>query len=164
MVIALSPEQAAFRAAMRRVCSSVSVMTSFDGERPHGTTISAFCSLSMTPPMLLVALDERSELLAMVRRTGTFGVNVLSAGQSRIATRFAAKGSDKFDGVEWSSEHGAVRLPSVASWVACLVRTIAPGGDHFVLLGEVVAAESTEAPPLTYYAGSFGTHREEARR
>lgn len=87
---------ATFRDAMAGVCTAVSVVTAMDGERPHGTTVSAFASLSMAPPMVLVALDRGSELLALVRAEGRFGLNVLGADQASCAARFARKGQDKF--------------------------------------------------------------------
>lgn len=155
-----SDRQVAFRSAMSRVCTPVAVVTAVDRGRAHGTTVSAFCSLSMSPPMALISLDMDSDLLGVVRRTGTFGINVLAAGQSELARRFAKKGGDKFDGVQWTFDSGAARLAAVASWVVCATRSTIPGGDHLVVAGDVVAAESIDSGPLTYHAGTFGTHRQ----
>jgi flavin reductase (DIM6/NTAB) family NADH-FMN oxidoreductase RutF len=162
VVTALSDLQAAFRAAMAGVCTPVSVVTTVEDGRPHGTTVSAFASLSMTPPMVLVSLDNGSDLLAIVQRTGNFGLNVLAYGQSALALRFAKKGPEKFSGAAWSAECGAARLDGVAAWVACTVGQIVEGGDHRVLLGNVVAAEAAEIEPLTYHARTFGTHMRDA--
>lgn len=93
------PVADAFRHVMAGVCTPVSVVTALDGDRPHGTTVSAFASLSMEPPMVLVALDRKSDLLALVRGSGLFGVNVLGSEQSALATRFARKGIAKFEHV-----------------------------------------------------------------
>jgi len=147
-----------FRDVMAGVCTPVSVVTTMDGARPHGTTVSAFSSLSMRPPMVLVALDRNSELLALVRRSGRFGLNVLACGQSGLAKRFAGKGNAKFDGVEWAPANGLPRLPGVTAWLACSVAEVVEGGDHLVVLGEVEAAQRGLAPPLTYHARTFGTH------
>src|SRR3954469_19110691 len=84
--------QTSFRNVMAGVCTPVSVVTTIADGRPHGTTVSAFASLSMDPPMVQVSLDHGSELLALVRDSGTFGLNVLSSGQSALATMFATKG------------------------------------------------------------------------
>ena len=89
---------ARFRDAMATVCTPVAVVTAMDGHRPHGTTVSAFASLSMTPPSLLVSLDRGSELLGLVLGSGFFGMNVLGSSQSGLAGKFARKGADKFDG------------------------------------------------------------------
>lgn len=148
----------AFRDVMAGVCTPVSVVTAMDRERPHGTTVSAFASLSMDPPMVLVALDRGSDLLALVRRGGAFGVNVLGSAQPEIAKRFARKGSAKFDGVSWCSSSGLPRLAGCAGWLACGLRELVDGGDHVIALGDVRVAESSPCAPLTYHAREFGTH------
>jgi flavin reductase (DIM6/NTAB) family NADH-FMN oxidoreductase RutF len=74
--------------------------------------VSAFASLSMKPPMVLVALDRASNLLALVRESRRFGVNVLGSAQSALALTFAKKGGvGKFQGVHWELDHGLPRLP-----------------------------------------------------
>ncbi|RBM21523.1 flavin reductase [Prauserella sp. PE36] len=147
-----------FREVMSGVCTPVAVVTTMDGDRPHGTTVSAFASLSLEPPMVLAALDRRSELLALVRARGRFGLNVLASGQQALATRFARKGADKFQGVPWRTEHGLPRLPGVAGWLACRVHQLVSGGDHVIALGLVDAAQRLAVSPLTYHARGFGTH------
>lgn len=150
---------AQFRDVMSRVCTPVSVITSLDGTRPHGTTVSAFASLSMDPPMVLVSLDRGSDLLAIVRDSGRFGMNILAHNQSELAMTFARKGSDKFSGVDWQVSSDVPRLPDVSGFLACSVSTLVEGGDHIVVLGSVLASESNTAPPLTYHDRAFGTHR-----
>lgn len=148
----------AFRDVMSQVCTPVSVVTAMDGERPHGTTVSAFASLSVEPPMVLVALDRTSDLLALVRSSGHFGVNVLGSAQPEIAKRFARKGNEKFSGVPWQLEHGSPRLEGTCGWLACAVTRLVDGGDHVVALSAVLSAERSATPPLTYHARQFGTH------
>lgn len=147
-----------FRAAMAGVCSPVAVVTSRDGDRPHGTTVSAFMSLSMDPPMIAVALDQHSDLLSIVKRHRRFGVNVLSSGQHDVAMAFARKGAAKFDGTVWTESSGVPVIDRVAGWVACEVTELVPGGDHTVVFGSVVAVGAHDSPPLTYHARTFGTH------
>jgi flavin reductase (DIM6/NTAB) family NADH-FMN oxidoreductase RutF len=95
-----------FREALAAVAAPVAVVTSFHRERPHGTTVSAFCSLSLEPPLVLVSLDRGSDLLRMVRHSRRYGINVLSHDQEGIATRFARKGVDKFAEVPWTLDTG----------------------------------------------------------
>ncbi|GAA1380594.1 hypothetical protein GCM10009613_05200 [Pseudonocardia kongjuensis] len=154
----LSPTQLAFRDAMAGVCTPVSVVTTVEHGRPHGTTVSAFASLSMDPPMVLVSLDAGSELLAMVRRTGTIGLNVLAADQSTLALRFARKGADKFDAVPWHPVAGAARLDGVAAWVGGTVDSVVAAGDHQLVLAHVRDADAAPGEPLTYHDRTFGTH------
>ena len=151
--------QRRFRDVMAGVATPVSVVTAVSGDLPHGTTVSAFNSLSMTPPMVLVSLDLNSDLLAVVRESRRFGVNVLGSHQSTLALAFAGKGgASKFDGVRWELDHGLPRLPGAPGWLACEVTDLVAGGDHVIALGAVVAAETTDGRPLTYHARSFGTH------
>lgn len=156
-----SPEElrGRFREVMAGVATPVSVVTAISDGRPHGTTVSAFASLSMDPPMVLVALDRGSELLARVRQCGRFGINVLGSTQSALALAFARKGgTGKFDGVHWELQDGLPRLPGAPGWLACDVADLVEGGDHVVALGTVVAAETVDGRPLTYHCREFGTH------
>lgn len=156
-----------FREVMAGVCTPVSVVTALTSEgRPHGTTVSAFASLSMTPPMVMVSLDRGSDLLAHVRETGRFGLNVLDSRQSAVALRFASKGADKFAGVEWETHTGVPRVLGSGGFLGCTVADLVGGGDHIIVLGTVVAAELVPGRPLTYHDRVFGTHAalEEASR
>ena len=149
----------AFREAMASVCTPVSVVTSLTPDGlPHGTTVSAFTSLSMEPPMVLVSLDKRSELLLRLRSSSRFGLNILGSSQSALAIQFAGKGVDKFSGVDWSVDSDVPRLNGGGAFVACEITQILEGGDHEIVLGTVVRADSLAAEPLTYHARKFGTH------
>ncbi|MGH3249595.1 MAG: flavin reductase family protein [Trebonia sp.] len=151
--------QGAFREVMASVCTPVSVVTAMAGGLPHGTTVSAFASLSMNPPMVLVSLDLGSELLAVVRQTGQFGLNVLGSGQSALAMTFARKGgAGKFADVPWDIEAGVPRLPGAGGFLVCRVARLVPGGDHIIVLGDVLTARAGRSEPLTYHGRVFGTH------
>ncbi len=147
-----------FKAVMGSVCTPVTVVTAFDGARPHGTTVSAFMSLSLTPPMVLIALDEASDLLAVLRETRRFGINLLSHAQGDVARKFATKGEDKFAGVPWESRTGAPHVLGSAGWFSCEVAQLVPGGDHAIILGNVLETDHIDHAPLTYHKRTFGTH------
>ena len=159
-----------FRDLMAAVCAPVTVVTATGatsaGEpAPHGTTVSAFASLSLGPPLVTVALDRRSALLALVLGTRRFGVNVLGAGDDEIALRFArAAAADRFDGVPWTLSRGLPRLDCAAAWAACDLTRAVDGGDHLLLIGLVGHAESRPAAPLVYGHRAFGTHSGFAHR
>ncbi|MFS3128304.1 flavin reductase family protein [Nocardioides sp. Bht2] len=155
---AIRVDEAQFRAVMGEVCSPVAVITSaFDGA-PHGTTVSAFASLSLEPAMVSVALDLNSSLLAMIRSSRRLGVNVLSEEQAELALRFARKGDDKFNGVEWEWDHGLPRLAETAGWLACDATDLVVAGDHVLLISSVEHAAVAPSPPLAYHRRTFGTH------
>ncbi|OMQ16811.1 flavin reductase [Modestobacter sp. VKM Ac-2676] len=156
--IADSDLQTDFREVMAGVATPVSVVTSMADGLPHGTTVSAFASLSMSPPMVLVSLDRGSELLVLIRECRRFGVNVLGADQSWLALAFARKGgTGKFEGIRWEADQDLPRLRR-AGWLACEADQIVDGGDHVLVLGRVVAAETSTGQPLTYHGRLFGTH------
>jgi flavin reductase (DIM6/NTAB) family NADH-FMN oxidoreductase RutF len=146
-----------FRQALGAVATPVAVVTSALDGRPHGTTVSAFCSLSLEPPLVLVSLDRASDLLAMIQSAGAYGINVLEADQQAIALGFARKGDDKFADVAWSLDHGLPRIDGVGSWLACTVHQIVEGGDHEIVIGRVEHADHDAHEPLLYQRSAFGT-------
>jgi flavin reductase (DIM6/NTAB) family NADH-FMN oxidoreductase RutF len=148
-----------FRAAMGNVAAAVSVVTVLVDGGPHGTTVSAFSSLSMDPPMLLVSLDNTSTLLSRLRVGSRVGVNVLDAAQDQIALRFARKDSDKFVDIPWQLEDGAPALSARHAWVSMSVARLVEAGDHTLVLGDVLASDVSTESPLTYWQRTFGTHR-----
>ncbi|MCW2750589.1 MAG: flavin reductase [Aeromicrobium sp.] len=147
-----------FRAAMGNVAAAVSVVTTFDNGEPHGSTVSAFASLSMEPPMLLVSLDNRSSMLSRLHIESIVGVNVLAAHQDQIALRFAQSVTDKFADIPWREEDGAPALVDRHAWVAIAVTQLVEAGDHTLVLGRVEAADTYANAPLTYWQRTFGTH------
>lgn len=146
-----------FREALAGVCTPVSVVTSHREGHPHGTTVSAFCSLSLQPPMVLVSLDRSSDLLAIVSESRVFGINVLNHGQKELALNFARKGRDKFDGVDWELDRGVPRIVDAATWLVCKLEFLYEGGDHLIAVGLVEHAESGPGNPLLYRRHEFGT-------
>lgn len=147
-----------FKEAMSRVTGPVAIVTASDNGTPHGTTVSSLASLSLTPAMISVALDNASTLLSIVRRTGAFGVNILSAGQHEAAKCFASRREDRFATATWEFEAGLPRLMGSTAWLQCEIAAEIPGGDHTLLLGAVRGCSATDLPPLVYSQRSFGTH------
>jgi len=159
MGIELDPDlQTAFRTAMGHVAGPVSVVTTLAAGTPAGTTVSAFVSLSMEPPMLLVSLMRGSHLLSLLSVGASFGVNVLGAHQADLATQFTGSHDERFTGVEWHLAEGAPRLAGAHAWVGLRVARLVPAGDHVLVLGDVVSADADGEAPLTYHRRSFGTH------
>ncbi|WP_235505897.1 flavin reductase family protein [Arthrobacter sp. Leaf337] len=149
---------ASFRKAMAHVATPVSVVTTVSAGSAFGTTVSAFLSLSMQPPMVLISLDAGSNLLAALKPGSPLGVNVLGEGQGSIARHFATKSKDKFEGIVWQPEAGAPRLPDLHVWIAGRVAEITPAGDHMLVLVNVEETDAGRGSPLTYWSGVFGTH------
>jgi flavin reductase (DIM6/NTAB) family NADH-FMN oxidoreductase RutF len=152
----LDPQR--FRDLMAGVCAPVTVVTTVEGDTPYGATVSSFASLSLDPPLITIALDERASLLPRLLAAGRFGVNLLGHAQADLATLFARRDTDRFAGTAWHLDHGLPRLDGAAGWVVCALHDVVPGGDHRLLMGLVTAAGRAELPPLIYAHRTFGTH------
>jgi flavin reductase (DIM6/NTAB) family NADH-FMN oxidoreductase RutF len=148
-----------FRSVMSQVPSAVSVVTcALDGQ-PYGATVSAFASLSMEPPMMLVALNRHSGLLHIILQASRFRINVLSADQQEIAAWFASNRSpDRFIGPRWRYDDGLPLIFDAQAWITCALGEVLHGGDHVILLGYVKDAAAQPRPPLVRYARTFGTY------
>lgn len=142
---------------MAHVSAPVSVMTTMVDGEPVGSTVSAFSSLSVTPPMIILALDNRGTMIDHLRQTGTLGVNILASNQAQIAIRFASKRDDRFDDVNWVPDHGVPRLDGVTAFLFCNELKFEPGGDHTVVLATVAKAQTLGEDGLTYYRRDFGS-------
>ena len=152
-------DPADFRAAMSQFASGVTVVATLDGGGvPAGFTASAFSSLSLEPPLVLVCLDRRAECFDAFATCEAMGISILAEGQATIATVFATRGADKFG--ESPIEKGRVTgMPLVAGALAqveCEMHERFDGGDHLILVGRVVQASAAEERPLLHYNRSFG--------
>ena len=129
-----------------------------DGDRPHGTTVSAVMSLSMDPLLVAVALADTSETLARIRNRRR-SVSMCWPVTSTTSPADSRRRPDKFGDIDWHQVESVPRITGTAVWLACRVADLLPGGDHTIVVGDVVAAESdTDAQPLTYHRRGFGTH------
>ncbi|HEY3134820.1 MAG TPA: flavin reductase family protein [Blastocatellia bacterium] len=146
-----------FRKAMSRFASSVTVVTSgsSDGD-PRGITVSAFCSLSLDPPLVLVCIDKRASFHQVLSEGGHFAVNILSEEQEIVSRRFASRGVDRFDGIGYKNGvTGAPVLDDVIAHLECVVKQCHSGGDHTIFVGQVEAAETADGKPLAYFQGGY---------
>lgn len=153
----------AFRAAARRWSTGVAVVTTRADEEVHAKTVSSFCTLSLDPLLVSVAVTRHSPLVAAVRGSGRFAVSLLAAHQANVARRFAAPGAGRalggFTAVPMLVQvTGAPVLEGALGWFDCRLHGVLPGGDHAILVGRVAAAEAVEAlpaDPLLYHDGQY---------
>jgi flavin reductase (DIM6/NTAB) family NADH-FMN oxidoreductase RutF len=154
-----------FRDLMSAVCAPVTVVTTAVEGLPYGTTVSAFASLSLDPPLVSVALDRGSSLLAPIRTAGRFGVNILGHSQDDLAIVFSRRDVDRFGAVDWYGDAGLPRLSDAPSWMECDLHQTVEAGDHLLLFGLVRSASSrVDVAPLVYANRTFGTHSRFAER
>jgi flavin reductase ActVB len=129
-----------FREAMTQFASGVTIVTTADGEgRWWGFTASAFNSLSLEPPLVLVCLATTADSHPVFSASPGFIVNVLRTEHEALALRFASKGADKFAGGEFrpGQADGLPVLDDALVSLKCRTQTLYEGGDHSILIGEV---------------------------
>ena len=146
-----------FRKAMARFPSGVTIVTTIDETRKWwGFTASAFTSLSLEPPQLLVCLDRSANCYPHFCESDRFAVNILSADHEALARRFATKGIDKFTSVDF--EQGEFQLPLLSDAVAafeCHKSTLVPSGDHVILIGEPLSIRMRSETPAVLFNHRF---------
>jgi flavin reductase (DIM6/NTAB) family NADH-FMN oxidoreductase RutF len=152
-----------FREVMASFPSGVVVLTAFaDDSLPRGLTVSAFCAVSLQPPLALACIDKSSNTLPAVQHAGSFTANILAAGREQLARTMATKLSDKFDGISWrrpdSGRGGPVLEEDCAAYAVCTLKETIEAGDHWILIGEVVEGAHREgvAPMIFSRRGYFG--------
>lgn len=147
----------ALRDAFGRFATGVTVVTMLDDEgRPTGVTVNSFSSLSLEPPLLLFSLGSNQVSMRWLREGTPFTVNVLARGQDDVAWQFAKPSDDKFEGI--ASEEARIGVPCIAGCLArfeCRVWALYPGGDHEIVVGEVLNLEAGEGEPMLFYRGAM---------
>jgi flavin reductase (DIM6/NTAB) family NADH-FMN oxidoreductase RutF len=146
-----------FRRACGRFATGVTIASVVDATgAPHGLTVNSFASVSLVPPLISISLGHAVTAIEHFRNSKYFGINILAEHQRTLSDRFARKGHDRFDGLEWSSgATGAPLLPGVLAAIECAVYRIIPIGDHDLFIGEVVRAAVDEGDPLLYFASNY---------
>jgi len=149
-------EPARFRAIMASFPSGVVVLTAFGPDGlPRGLTVSAFCAVSLHPPLALACVDKTSNTLPAVQQTGGFTANILGAGRESLARHMATKLTDKFEGIAWRrpEKHlgGPILEKDAAAYAVCTLRETIEAGDHWVLIGLVTeGAQSDHVQPMVF--------------
>jgi flavin reductase (DIM6/NTAB) family NADH-FMN oxidoreductase RutF len=153
--MALTPTE--FRTALRSFAAGVTVVTTRDRHgRPTGLTASAFTSVSLDPPLVLVCVDHAATAHPDIRAHGWFAVNVLQREQEGLSRRFAASGGDKFGGVAChEGQTGLPLLDGALATLECRVVAAHEAGDHTIFIGQVESALVLGGRPLVYFHGGY---------
>lgn len=147
-----------FRSVLGRFASGITVVTALDGDgRDVGMTVSAFCSVSLHPPLVQASIDRAASMFDALQHAEAFCVNVLASDQEAISRRFAAEDSmHRFDGVGYMrGENGVVLLDDALAHIECRMYARHDAGDHMLVVGEVERATARDARPLLYYRGGY---------
>ena len=155
-----------FRSVIGRFASGITVITAVDDAgADHGMTATAFASVSLVPPLVLVCVEQTATMHAVLRHASHFGISLLAAEQEELSRRFgsgeAQRGgipeSERFIGVGFtrSVTAGAALLNDALAHIECRVHDRHPAGDHTIVIGEVESAVAHDARPLLYYRGGY---------
>ncbi len=146
-----------FRSVLGRFASGVTIVTARDdaGE-DFGMTVSAFCSLSLQPPLVLVCVDHVASMHDLLLTHPRFGVSILSSHQEAYSRRFADETSNRFDGIAYTrGESGVVLLEDALAHLECRILEHHEAGDHTLFVAEVERAGPRDGRPLLYYRGGY---------
>lgn len=136
--------------------TGVTVVTTDGPAGSHGMTANAFASLSLDPPLVLVAVDRRASMLEFLEQNGCFAVNILRDDQEPLSLRFATPGPKGFSDLDvTTAATGSPVLLDALAFLDCRVHSILPGGDHAIFVGEILAGDDRGGRPLVYYGGNY---------
>jgi flavin reductase (DIM6/NTAB) family NADH-FMN oxidoreductase RutF len=150
-----------FRGAMRHLTGGVSVITTGRGKDISGMTVTSVASLSVEPPALIVSINRAASSWPLLKRYGSFGVNILTADQIEIAERFTGKdglkGAERFAGAEWTTRaSGVPLLVGALAAIDCEVEDIIERHSHAIVIGRVLDVElSARTAALAYWQGRY---------
>jgi len=148
-----------YRDAWSRFATGVTVITTVEPDgKTHGMTASSVTSVSLDPPLVLVVIGEERQSHGLIESTGRFGISILDAGQTDIATHFATppeKRSD-LDPKHLSKISGTPVIASAIAVMDCKVTAAHKAGDHTVYIGQVEAIDVGAGDPLVWFQRQFG--------
>ena len=145
------------RQIMGMFATGVAVVTT-TGQAGQGwaMTANSIISLSLSPPLILFAVDLRNAMRKKLTDSACFAVNILNRNQEPLSQRFATPGPKNIDEVELhEAVTGAPVLRDALAWLDCRLTEQIPGGDHGIFIGHIVAGEASSGDPLLFYAGSY---------
>jgi flavin reductase (DIM6/NTAB) family NADH-FMN oxidoreductase RutF len=148
-------DQKALRDALGRFATGVTVVTTMTPRGPLGMTANSFASVSLDPPLVLWSPARKSRRFPAFESASHFAVHVLAIGQRKLAQRFARAGL-VFADLDYRRGHGdAPLLDGCAARFECRHAAGYDGGDHLIVVGEVLRFEQAERAPLLYYRGRY---------
>lgn len=154
----------ALRSAFSQFPSGVAALASYtpDGT-PHGMVASSFTvGVSLDPPLVSVAVQKTSETWPILSTNHRIGISILSEGQDLIARQMATKGTDRFAGLNITTQHDAIFIAESALWLETSLYTHFPAGDHDIALLEVhnLAEFTNVYEPLVFHKSQFRNIRD----
>ena len=147
----------AFRRALGNFATGVTVVTAATASgRKVGVTANSFNSVSLDPPLILWSIDKRSNSHEVFEEASHFAVNVLAADQIDLSNNFARPKDDRFAEIEFEpGEGGSPVFADCSARFHCEKFQQVDGGDHWIMIGKVVAFDDFGRSPLLYHQGAY---------
>ncbi len=154
----MSVTQEQFRNALGSFASGVTAVTTKDANgKLLGITVSAFCSVSLSPPMVLICIEKTAGCHYAFEESNVFVVNILREGEAETSELFASVIDNKFEEIEYSlGIDGVPILTNALATLECRVKFSYHGGDHSIFVGEVENVSVDDGSPLMYFRGNYG--------
>jgi flavin reductase (DIM6/NTAB) family NADH-FMN oxidoreductase RutF len=158
LVEPLEIDPRAFRNALGNFPTGVTIMTAAAGVRKVGVTANSFSSVSLSPALILWSIDKSSASYEVFNEASHFAVNILAADQIDLSNRFAKRTEDKFASIDYiRGVGGAPLFPGCTAHLQCELFSQIDGGDHFIILGKVVAFTDYGLAPLVFHKGGYSS-------
>jgi flavin reductase (DIM6/NTAB) family NADH-FMN oxidoreductase RutF len=149
----------AFRQTLGRFASGITVVTMQHNREVRGITVSAFLSVSLEPPLVLVSIDKKAHSHERMMATNHYGVSILSEGQQSLSNHFA--GRDPSVIPEFETLNGFPVLKGAVAQLVCKTVQKVAAGDHTLFIGQIEHLRwQEEAQPLVYFHGKYQTLRQ----
>lgn len=152
--------QREFRRVLGHLPTGVTVITGQGDTGPAGMAANSVTSVSLDPPLVLFCPSRSSETWPELRHAGRFTINVMAHHHGELTVRFAAKGIDRFAGLDCLEGAAGPRLRDAIAWIDCGLRDEHDAGDHTIVVADVLAIQSGSEEalkPLVFFRGSYGT-------
>ncbi|MGY6547499.1 MAG: flavin reductase family protein [Roseinatronobacter sp.] len=153
--------QRAFRDALGRFATGVTVITTLTPDGPLGITANSFAALSLDPPLVMWAPGRFSRRFDAFAEAAYFAIHVLAAEQQTIADHFARKGGVFEDLAQEPGLEGLPLLPGCLARFECARHAVHPGGDHAIIVGEVLRVQARAGDGLGFFGGRYNLLRAE---
>lgn len=127
--------------------------TEYEGQ-VHGMTANAFVSVSLDPPLVLVSVNNRSNMHSFLTISSSYGISILAEGQEALSDHFAGRPSKDLE-VPFIRKNGMPVLKGAAAYLVCRISAMHPAGDHTLCIGHVEYLEMWDSRPLVFYAGQY---------
>lgn len=142
-----------FRQTLGRFASGVTVVTMEEDGHVHGITVSAFLSVSLDPPLVLVSIDKRAQSHARLLAAERYGVSILAQGQERLSNHFASRDDSVVPEFDYLA--GFPVLKDTLAQLVCKIHQTVDAGDHTLFIGYIQELNWQDSMPLTYFQGKY---------